>query len=113
MQMLTAITVLLSATACMGVETESIDVSIVFKRSQVYFDIKKRNPDQRHLLMEDSRSPEWVQVAIVEDHPTHVVAIERFRVYANGRIEKLILKADGEEAWIPDNRPEKIPSEQD
>ena len=112
MKTLFTITVLFCGAAGMAAEEQPIDLSIVFKNSRTYLDISKRNPDQRHLLMVDSRTAEWTQVAIVEDHPTHVVTLDRLRVYANGRIERLILEDDGEEAWVSDQRPDKAHSTQ-
>lgn len=112
MKILSATAFVLFATATAHAVDLSIDTSIVFKCSRTYLDIKKRSPGQRLLLMEDSSSPEWVQVAIVEDHPTHVVRLATLRVHGDGRIERLILDDDGEEAWRPDGRAGKSQSEQ-
>lgn len=84
---------------------KSIDTSIIPRKSQIYQEIKRRNPQQRILLSEEEKTAEWVQVAIVEDHPTHVVTLERLRVYAGGRIERLTYDDNGEDVWIRDDQP--------
>jgi|GEM_PF-5995748 len=98
---------LLFAAAMAIAEEKPIDTSIVFRNSQAYLSIKKRNPGLRLLLLEEAKSPKWVQVAIVEDHPTHVITLERLRVHSDGSIERLTYDAEGDDVWLPDSRSKK------
>jgi len=96
--------ILALSSAVFATKLEKIDTSIVFKESKSYLEAKSANPDARLAIQEGARRDNYVEIAVIENHETHVVTLARLRVYSTGKILRMREDKDGEEVWISDNR---------